>query len=189
MTDWNFITSHPCDCMLFFFFTTLCHESSLYFFYFFSCFFPSSFILSCVFKHLISNQSFGLYSPTVICLRAKISGFRVMSKHEVWERLACVLLSSAPFFFLPFFHRWSSSQMWSCPGQNEWPGVTSCIWPQGWICLSCVSLKGHTIKCKQSSDHAYLEDREMDCCVSACFLGIFWDGSKCKQGVITSYLS
>lgn len=69
--------------------------------------------------------------------------------------------SLAPFsFFPPLFHLWSSSQMWSCPGQDEWPGVTSSICPRGWIYLPRVSLKGHTIKYKQSSEHAYLEDRE-----------------------------
>lgn len=54
--------------------------------------------------------------------------------------------------------------MWSCPGQNEWAGVTSSMCPQGWIYLPHVSSKGHTIKWKLSLDHHYLEDSESASC-------------------------
>lgn len=69
--------------------------------------------------------------------------------------------SSALYFLLPPpFHHWTSSQKRSCPGQDEWPGVTSSICPRGWIYRPRFSLKGHTIKCKQSSAHYYVLDRE-----------------------------
>lgn len=70
------------------------------------------------------------------------------------------LSSSSALYFLPPppFHRRSSSQTWSCPGRDEWPGVTSSICPGGWIYRPRFSPKGHAIKCKQSSAHHYLLD-------------------------------
>lgn len=204
VTDWFFITSLSAS--LYAFLPTVCHESPFFpptgsLFIFSSGLLLSVIYLSpgvlpvdvcgfCPSCPLLrphwAGSSVGLSwssrASMLICLHAQIWSLRLISKHEVclfvcvWSVCGLRALSSVFLLgsiFLLFF------SPWSCPGQDEWPAVTSSVFPQGWIHLPHVSLKGHTINCKQSLARRYLEDGERARRVS-CWEFIP-DVTECKQ--------